>query len=517
MPRILLVDDEPLVTRTLQALILNEMPEIEVYAVNSPVEAMELLKKNMYDVVVTDVSMPRVSGLELLDQVKALWPMCFVIVLTAYNSFDYVYQASRYEDVRFILKIEPPDVMMAAIRRGLDKVRRYFTASEDNQRIRQSMQEALPLLRQTLLERLIGFGEELPENAVLESCGIRIRPGEDTWILVSGVINSREKQHEIHFLVLSSLRDRGFRADAMYEGFQLIFLVQTDRQTDVSSMILSQLDRIVEGAGAAVGLSFAVSDGPVPWTRLRQAGFQLQNDARQNLERSRIVARAFSGGGNGCIAIADALRWRRYLEQRSLDTLIKDIRGCLLSEGYPMGRQSCAMLLKLLLNELFGAQCLEQVKTGRYTAETVLFHGAFDTAESWLMETEAMLQALFSGSSSRKNTETDELVDSINRYIGGHFAEDISLTRIADSFNYNSSYLSRVYKQKMGEGMNEHIIRTRIDAACRLLSDHALSIGDIAERCGFQTAKYFITVLKRSKGMTPKAWRESSGTHDDTG
>ena len=127
MPRILLVDDEPLVTRSLQTMILDEMADVEVYATQSSQEAMELLARNMYDVVVTDVSMPKISGLELLDRVKALWPMTYVIVLTAYSSFDYAYRAGRYESVRFILKIEPPETVLEAVRKASDYAGDYIS------------------------------------------------------------------------------------------------------------------------------------------------------------------------------------------------------------------------------------------------------------------------------------------------------------------------------------------------------------------------------------------------------
>ena len=101
----------------------------------------------------------------------------------------------------------------------------------------------------------------------------------------------------------------------------------------------------------------------------------------------------------------------------------------------------------------------------------------------------------------------------INRYIQEHYADEISLTRIADIFNYNSSYLSRIYKQVMCEGINEHIIRTRIEAACRLLKGSEISVSEIAAQCGFQTTKYFITVFKRLKGKTPKVWRETESKY----
>ena len=123
MPRILLVDDEPLVTGTLQALILGAMPDLEVQSVNSGSEALDLLDRNAYDLVVTDVSMPRISGLELLDHIRKQGSACYVIVLTAYDSFEYAYKASQYEDVRFILKIEPPEVILDAVRSGLESRR----------------------------------------------------------------------------------------------------------------------------------------------------------------------------------------------------------------------------------------------------------------------------------------------------------------------------------------------------------------------------------------------------------
>lgn len=508
MSRILLVDDEPLATRTLQTLILDEMPEQEVYSVNSAVQALELLNKNVYDVVVTDVSMPRISGLELLERIKKQGAICYVIVLTAYNSFDYAYKASQYEDVRFILKVEPPEVIMDAIRAGLNRIRQYYSATEDNQRVRQYMKETLPLLRQTLLERLMLFGEELPAPALCESCGISIRPGQDTWLAVTGIIPAQEKQQEICFLVLSMLRDRGFRADAWYAETSLVFFVQAGPEADVPAMIRGQLDRMIEGVDPAVGLSFVLSCAPVPWGQLGEGVAALARYARSALESSRIEIKQPLAEGNRPLLLRDALGWRRHIEQRDLPGLTAAIRRCVLREGYPKGRQSCALLLQMQLRENFGDGCLEGIKVDGFPAEAVLFHSSYDSLDAWMRAVERLLKDLFSGSSRGRMTETDDMLNRINRYIQEHFSEQITLTQIAEHFNYNSSYLSRIYKQNMHEGLNEHIIRTRIEAACLLLQESGMSVSDIAEQCGFQTHKYFITVFKRVKGATPKSWRE---------
>ncbi|NLV59321.1 MAG: response regulator [Clostridiales bacterium] len=508
MSRILLVDDEPLITRTLHTLILDEMPDVEVYGVNSALQAMEMLKRNVYDIVVTDVSMPRVSGLELLDHIKKLCPICYVIVLTAYDSFDYAYKTLQYEDVRFILKIEPPQMILDAIRGGLDKVRQYFSVTQDNQRIRQYLKDALPLLRQTLLERLLRFGEDLPDRAICESSGIGIVPGQDTLLAVTGPMKPQEKRQEICFLALSMLRDRGLMAEVWYSESSLVFLIQSEDGADMPSVILGQLDRLIEGADSAIGLSFAVSSRPVPWARVAEAVSVLESYAHHALESNRIVLRDPLAERKRSITFGDAFRWRRDMEQRNLSGLMDSIRSCVLLEGYPQGRNGCALLLQMHLRERFQADCLDGVKVDGYTAESVLFHGSFDSLEEWMAKVRTLLETLFMGSRARRLTETDDMLDRINRYIQEHFPQQISLTQIAEHFNYNSSYLSRIYKQNMREGLSEHIVRTRIEAACQMLQGSNRSINEIAEGCGFQSTKYFITVFKRVKGMTPKGWRE---------
>ena len=510
MSRILLVDDEPLVTGTLQTLILESMPDLEVCSVHSGSEAMELLSKNAYDVVVTDVSMPRISGLDLLDHIKKQGNICYVIVLTAYNSFNYAYKVSQYEDVRFILKIEPPDVILDAIRTGLERVHQYYSATEGNEQIRQYMQETLPLFRQTLLERLLAFGEELPDRTVCESCGIQSISGQETWLAVTGSFESREKQQEICYLVLSMLRSRNIRADAWYADTSLVFLMQEDGNSmAVPAAIQGQLDRIIEGAGTAVGLSFVLSSRPVLWDRIGESTSALLRYAHNVLENSRIMLWDPPEEGKRHIGSGDVFRWRRNIEQRNLQALTDDLTDSIRREGYPQGRQKCAVLLQMQLQEIFGDTCLEGLKANGYTAEAILLHRHFSSQEEWLAQVRALLETLFSGSCAGQASETDETLDRINRYIQEQFSSQISLTGIAEHFNYNSSYLSRIYKQNMHEGINEHMTRIRIEAACRLLRDSDLSVGRIAEQCGFQTTKYFITAFKRVKGVTPKNWRDN--------
>jgi two-component system response regulator YesN len=87
MYRLLVVDDVPIIVDGLSELLLEEETfDVEVYKAYSGIEALEILMKNKIDIVLSDIKMPYMEGIALLQEIKAQWPNCKVIFLTSYNA-----------------------------------------------------------------------------------------------------------------------------------------------------------------------------------------------------------------------------------------------------------------------------------------------------------------------------------------------------------------------------------------------------------------------------------------------
>ena len=114
--RILVVDDEELITDSLAGM-LAEAPqyELDVYKAYSGSEALELLNEQQFDIVVSDICMPGISGIGLAQKIREKWPLCHVIFQTGYDDFQYAQQAIRQRVTHYILKSEGDEVLLAAI------------------------------------------------------------------------------------------------------------------------------------------------------------------------------------------------------------------------------------------------------------------------------------------------------------------------------------------------------------------------------------------------------------------
>ena len=107
MFRLLIVDDEPFIADSIYEVISGiNNPELDVYKAYSGREALEWMERARFDIVMTDIRMPDISGLQLMERIRESWPECRAIFLTGYNEFDYVYKAIQYKDTSYLLKTE---------------------------------------------------------------------------------------------------------------------------------------------------------------------------------------------------------------------------------------------------------------------------------------------------------------------------------------------------------------------------------------------------------------------------
>lgn len=132
MYRLLVVDDEEIITDSLANMLSGlDNPVLEVSKAYSAPEALELLNRYVFDIVISDIQMPGKSGIYLLQEIHSKWPSCSVIFLTGHDEFEYACQALKYGAFRFILKNDGDEVLLEAIRDCVQEIQRKKLVKPD--------------------------------------------------------------------------------------------------------------------------------------------------------------------------------------------------------------------------------------------------------------------------------------------------------------------------------------------------------------------------------------------------
>ena len=119
---------------------------------------------------------------------------------------------------------------------------------------------------------------------------------------------------------------------------------------------------------------------------------------------------------------------------------------------------------------------------------------------------------------AKKELEQKEGADKIQiaaRYISEHFSEEITLSDAAAMAFMEETYFSKKFKQLTGFGFKEYLITTRVKAAENLLKTTNMSVGEIADACGFSSSNYFGSVFKRLLGVSPANYQKEDNRKDD--
>lgn len=503
---IVVVEDEPIIRENVIKKILLAGPAFKVTgSARNGKEALKLLEAVKPDILLTDIRMPGMDGLELIRKIKVSLPGIQIIILSGYSDFEYAREAIKSGVQEYLLK--PLDT--GSLKEALFSVK--FKLDSANYKIE----------REILYSRINGipFENKLPSGFHYDRFSLFI-------LCVGNLISQASSQQQTGFFsrlwnkvrwdVLLPQNAVWWLIDEKQPNQKCLLLSTAEKEPDLEAMSHMLLKSLSELAGP-LSVNVCAGDAPIPFTDIWATVQNLRALLDQHLVigKSAVITPSSPGAAEVPPAILDQAVQNRLvsgINQKNLQLLQKELYSLFTlweTRDYPQ-KWVRKLLYQLLI--LFQRHTLqlseEKISQAEFELNAIL--AAAGGISSVRGELWRVLSNILSSGDSVRNDETQVLVTRIEEYIKANYTSDISIQDIARKFAFNPTYLAKVFKKHTGQTPARHIINLRIQEAKRLMeSGPDLDIKEISEMIGYANQHYFSRVFKIVTGKTPSEYRES--------
>lgn len=502
MYRAIIADDELLIRVAYQSIVDWQAYGFELVGMfengQAALDASEELRP---DFVLTDTKMPLCNGIELIRQLKQRFPDTICVILSAYGDLDYVKEGMRVGADDYLLKLDiTPEKLGKLLESSAEKLGKMKRSqveaiSEERQKGREAFLRSWIKgefhERDTVLDYLKFYKIRLSAEKLI--C-INIHIGADGTGSLSRGMDAAVGQTVIQTLqsagtwLLIDLHDGELRAVGCCESGDLDVYAESIRKS-----ILFALKSVMNISDAEIRWGIAGDVLEVPEVF---AGWIFGNIEETGDIESRI-SEAVQNVVDECLQLhyTEAVSQLQRFSRLCLDTPFLPVESVKSSCSYILMSLQTAMKKDPLLEEWMkqGYAGMEAALSGCFTSEELA-----RWAESLCLELKKMRESRGPAAS---------MADRAARYMGSHFAEELSLDSIAEQCGISPTYLSRIFSQEMGKGVQEYLTDLRIQRAKQLLAETHEKIYKIAVQSGYGDPVYFNKVFKKIVGMTPKEYR----------
>jgi len=512
MYKILIVDDEKMIREGIKKVINWEHLRInEVRLASSGKDACEVMKTYTPDILLTDISMAHMNGLELIEQVLSERPNLKVIVLTGFDSFEYARKALRLKVQDFLLKPVDEDVLTEAIQKQiglLEEEKRRKSLEKESRRIFGVREQAI--FEKNLRDLLHHRNGQKPSTYFVENYERLCTAPMIAAILQLPFCGDKEDSMAIlnrQVLGLSvSLIDSKKLGCSIWDddGKTLIVILFVEKCGSDGVDVIRDLSSIIKNEtgldpktamGNVVNSIHGLNKSYTEATCLLQDEKEQMNDVilTQSIRnRKKMFGEVYSEMlQEMCKNISNSAYIMKVFE-----TYQKAVQSYNLSDAYV--RQCCFELVTKIYYSYIDAGASKPEQTLDSFAQSIS-----GTSRSAACE----ITQLYLAKMLSKDQEVHEIVSKAKYFVNQHLSDDLSVSSIADSQFVSPNYFSRLFKRVTGEGCNEYIVRKRMEKASMLLETTNFNTGKIARMVGYNDSNYFSITFKKHYGMSPTFYR----------
>jgi len=521
MRHLLVVDDEPnLVDGLCHALAEALGDEVDISKAYSGSEALAVLSESPVDLVITDVRMPDISGLDLMQIIHERRMGCRVLIITGYDEFNAIHKAVKLPmTAGFLLKNEGDEEVIKAVKKslaGIEEAEKTQLALA----LAQRQSEALDiLLRERRLWNILGVLPYYDDSEASSETALVIDLNKPLLLVVVRSFSSYisadtiiwlEQQVNLllstHFIMEMSILGSSSMAWLLQEQEEYTGIKYSDDMERSKALRAGMLEIQSRLANNGTEISVALTS---KWA--------LASDLPGYVHALRNVLQnmSISGRHQQVIDLSTDEKYTVFLESAdsyvSLDRYIHRARNALLKGEEKEWEAAMKRISRLSASDpSVAAQLLNIVIT---TSNILGLPPILDMTK--LLSPDGDYDRLNAAGIDicRKRRQISKhaiinIIDYVHESIEKNLGSPaLSVTSIATETHYNPSYLSRLYKQQTGANIMETINNIRIRRACEFLKDPSLKIMDISRRVGFASPSSFTFFFRKRMGMTPKEFR----------
>jgi len=532
--KLLVVDDHPYqVDSIAQTLEQSELQLDTIFKAYSGTEALETMSREPIDIVITDIRMPEMNGIELIERIRAKSKQVKCILLSGYAEFEYAQQALVLQTSKYLMKPVETSELLRTMETVISQLSSERQAEENYRQTLLTLRENLPRMRSDLLQDLLK-GKRMPRAELerkLQAYRIPFAVDDPFSLMVVQLEDdlSGYTEYDISLILfgISNMAEECFKDSlriwhARISSRRLVVLIhmsedEAGREWQTIERTAKELQRLVYTyLKHIVSIGLVRSTGTFP-SQLRAAyesGMAVFNSPEGKAAGffagvSDLPAPVLQGSIESLyrppslMSLMETDRWREA--RARLDEVFEELsrksastNEYILEAFYVIAGsyQFAAHMNGKRLSDAIGSDVLGLPQD--------YMHWDLKLFQAWAVRTFQHLEESVGASGLRDHPS---LIDRIHQFIDRRLEQELSLQSISDEVGLHPAYLSKIYKQETGVNLSDYVLEVRMAHSAELLKNTECKIYEVSARVGYQTPHYFIKLFKKAYGMTPVEYR----------
>lgn len=502
--RIILAEDEPAILRGLISAISQISSNCEIIgtALNGE-DALDLICAKKPDVVITDIQMPLLNGLDLIEAAKEKSPHTTYIILTGYADFEYAKRAMKLNVTDYLLKPVDPDELEILLNKLKEQHRRIYRNEQleyisNHLHSDENHGETSSVLSGSVIYLLFVFFGSVTTNMYNEiSIGSQIAKDTDYAHLLDFA--------SVHHRELYVLRGNYFN-----ERILVFFSDETSSCEETLSFIREQIYPKLLTSDTFMNciLSESVKDGQKLPEHIRNCYLYA---ASNSLFGQNMLCVCTPSPSKECpICVTPEIEKLLLLLKPTMD--FSDMESiCHQFIHIWKSGDTSQFQIQTDLRCIFHAMTQKTGQLQRIYAnpsELMCAASSYDDLfENMLLEFRKIYEVINTFPTQPKPAQ--QLAYKVRDYLDQHYTEPVSYKDFNDMFGYNEKYISLLFKEAFDISPSKYIIELRLTAAKNMMEQNPDALlKDIAMAVGYEDQLYFSRVFKNSEGLSPKAYQK---------